>query len=462
MTYSTPESSSTSSLLKRKLLELGKLSGLIVVSRLGFLLMSVVDTVLVGRYATETLAAISITHAIADTYMLIAAGMLMGILVTASIAIGRSAPLEAGLALQRGVRYCLGLGVLASLMAVATLPLLTVFGVEQALARHISELMWIVALGLTPMLVYIAYSFFLEGISKPLPATIVILLGNVVNGVLSYGLIYGEFGLPELGGVGSAWGTTIVRVLLGAGICLYVHYLMPERDTYGVNAPFKWSWSGWEMQRQIGYGGGLGFGVEALAFMLLAVMAGSVGPVVAAACAILVNIRSTLFMIPMGIGFATSIQVGMAYGQNDLADIKRSTWMGIVLGVGITTMVSIMMCVWPGQLLSIYSDDGALVVVAAQVMLLLALTLPLDAWQAVMSNALRGREDAMMPTILQSIAYLAVMSPLCWFLMLNQQRGLTGLVESLLVGNIVAAVLMTFRYRELNMRLRLRLQPASA
>lgn len=216
------------------------------------------------------------------------------------------------------------------------------------------------------------------------------------------------------------------------------------------------------MQRQIGYGGGLGFGVEALAFMLLAVMAGSVGPVVAAACAILVNIRSTLFMIPMGIGFATSIQVGMAYGQNDLADIKRSTWMGIVLGVGITTMVSIMMCVWPGQLLSIYSDDGALVVVAAQVMLLLALTLPLDAWQAVMSNALRGREDAMMPTILQSIAYLAVMSPLCWFLMLNQQRGLTGLVESLLVGNIVAAVLMTFRYRELNMRLRLRLQPASA
>ena len=441
--------------LARKFIELGKLSWPIVVSRVGFLLLSVVDTILVGHYATDALAAISITHAVADTYMLIAAGMLMGILVVASISMGKSEPREAGLALRRGVRYSLGLGVGASLLALATLPLLTAFGVQAKLASQVSELMMIVVFGLVPMLIYIAYSFFLEGISKPLPATWVMLAGNLVNAALAYGLIYGKLGLPELGAAGSAWATTIVRVLLGAALCYYVHRLMPERDTYGVNAPFKWSWSGWEMQRQIGYGGGLSFGIEAGAFMLLALMAGAVSPVTAAACAILVNIRSTLFMVPMGVGFATSIQVGMGYGQQDLAEINRSTWAGIVLGVGATAAASVFVGLWPQPLLSLYSDDEALVAIAAGVMGLLAVTLLLDAWQAVMSNALRGREDALAPTLLQGIAYLLVMIPLCWFLMLYQQRGLAGLVESLLVGNLLASVLMTMRHWHLNGRARL-------
>lgn len=449
-----------SSPLVRKLLDLGRLSGPIVVSRVGFLLLSLVDTMLVGHYATDALAAISITHAVADTYMLIAAGMLMGILVIASIAIGKAEPLDAGLALRRGVRYAIGLGIGASLLTLASLPLLAVFGVQPDLAAQVSELMLIVVLGLTPMLLYIAYSFFLEGVSKPMPATIVMLGGNVINAGLAYGLIYGAFGLPEMGAVGSAWATTVVRLLLGAAICFYVHRLMPERDRYGVNAPFKWSWAGWEMQRKIGYGGGLSFGIEAGAFMLLAMMAGAVSPVAAAACAVLVNIRSTLFMVPMGVGFATSIQVGMGHGQQDMGEINRSTWAGMLLGVGATAVASIFLGAWPEPILSLYSDDRALLAAAAGVMGLLALAMSLDAWQAVMSNALRGREDALVPTLLQGVAYLLVMVPLCWLLMLQQQRGLAGLVGSLLIGNLVAAVLMTLRHWHLNRRTQLVAVPA--
>ena len=87
-------------------------------------------------------------------------------------------------------------------------------------------------------------------------------------------------------------------------------------------------------------------------------------------------------------------------------------------------------------------------------MLLLALALPLDAWQGVMSNALRGREDAMAPTLIHAIAYLVVMTPLGWLLTVQWQRGLVGIVEAMLVANVLAASLMTLRHRQLNQGMR--------
>lgn len=436
--------------LKDKLLQLSKLSGPIVVSRIGFLLLSLVDTIMVGRYATESLAAISITHAIADTYMLIAAGLLFGILVMGSIAIGQQDPRAAGLAAQRGVVQALGLGLACALASVASLPLLARFGVQAELAAAIAELMVIVALGLPAILIYIAYSFFLEGISRPMPATLVILGGNLVNAVLCYAMVYGEFGLPEMGALGSAWCTTIVRLLMALAIVLYVHRIMADRDDFAINQRFRWAWPQWQMQRRIGYGGGLSFGIEALAFMLIAVMAAVASPLIAAACAVLVNIRSILFMIPMGVGFATSIQVGMAHGNRDLPDIKLSTRAGLLLGVSLSTFCALVLAALPEPLLAQYSHDSQLLAVALPSMLLLALALPFDAWQGIMSNALRGREDAMAPTLIHAIAYLLLMVPLGWLLTLHWQRGLNGLVEAMLIGNLIAAVLMTQRHHQLN------------
>ncbi|BAQ75376.1 putative Multidrug-efflux transporter [Pseudomonas sp. Os17] len=441
-----------SSLLKDKLLQLSRLSGPIVVSRIGFLLLSLVDTMMVGRYATESLAAISITHAIADTYMLIAAGLLLGILVMGSIAIGQQDPRAAGLAAQRGVVQALGLGLLCALASVASLPLLSRFGVQADLAAAIAQLMGVVALGLPAILIYIAYSFFLEGISRPMPATLVILGGNLINGVLCYAMVYGAFGLPEMGALGSAWCTTLVRLLMALAIVLYVHRFMADRADFGINRRFAWGWSQWQMQRRIGYGGGLSFGIEAGAFMLIAVMAGVASPLIAAACAVLVNIRSILFMIPMGVGFATSILVGMAHGNRDLPDIQRSTQAGLWLGVSLSTLCALLLGALPGPLLAQYSHDAQLLAAALSSTLLLALALPFDAWQGVMSNALRGREDALAPTLIHGIAYLLLMVPLGWLLTLHWQRGLNGLVEAMLIGNLVAAALMTQRHYQLNRR----------
>ncbi|NMY72418.1 hypothetical protein, partial [Pseudomonas sp. WS 5414] len=52
--------------------------------------------------------------------------------------------------------------------------------------------------------------------------------------------------------------------------------------------------------------------------------------------------------------------------------------------------------------------------------------------------------------LIHAIAYLLLMVPLGWLLTLHWQRGLNGLVEAMLIGNLIAAVLMTQRHHQLN------------
>lgn len=441
---------SASSKVYEKSRSIAKLSGPIVLSRVGFLLFSLVDIAMVGNYATGALAGISVAHAIVDTFMLIGAGMLYGILVNSSIAIGEDKPRDAGLALQRGIIYAIGLGIVAALGCLAMIPLLGLMGFSEELAATVGDVIFILVIGLVPVLIHIAYSFYLEGISKPLPATFVVLAANVINVVLNYALVYGKFGFSEMGAEGSAWSTTIVRTILALGLIAFVHFMFVEREKYGVNKLFKWAWSSWRMQRQIGYGGGVSFGLEAGAYMALAMIAGVVSPLAAATTAVLINIRSIMFMIPMGIGFATSIHVGMGFGEKDADEINLSTWTGSAIGMGCMAILSLALLLAPHQILAIYSQDALLVEAALSVILLVCIALPLDAWQSIMSSALRGREDAIVPTIYLGIAFVVVMIPGAWWLALQNGGGIAGLFQAVLVGNLVAAALMVYRHLALN------------
>lgn len=450
MNAAANDTGSISSKVAAKSRSIVKLSGPIVLSRVGFLLFSLVDIAMVGNYSTNALAGLSIAHAIVDTFMLIGAGMLYGVLVNASIAMGEDNPREAGLALQRGVIYSIGLGCIAALGCLGMIPFLHLLGFDEALASAISDVMLILVLGLVPVLIHIAYSFYLEGISKPLPATFVVLGANVINVFLNYGMVYGNFGFAEMGAEGSAWSTTFVRIILALGLIVFVHFMFVDREKFGVNKAFKWAWSSWSMQRQIGYGGGVSFGLEAGAYMVLAMVAGLISPLAAATTAVLINIRSLLFMAPMGIGFATSIHVGMGYGEKNTKEMNLSTWTGTGLGVICMTILSLALFLAPEQILEIYSQDALLLEAAMTVILLVVIALPLDAWQSIMSGALRGREDAIVPTIYLGVAYVLVMIPGAWWLALQSESGIVGLFQAVVAGNLIATLLMIYRHYALN------------
>lgn len=438
--------------LAARIQALAGLSGPIILSRIGFLLFSVVDLAMVGHYATQSLGALSIAHAIIDTFMLFCAGALYGILVCCSMSIGDNKPEEAGAHLKRGAIYAVGIGVLASLAVWAFSYSLGFFGFDDAFGGEVRRLIVLLIPGLVPVLVHIAYSFFLEGVSNPLPATIVVLLANVLNVFLNYALVFGKFGAPELGAEGSALSTTIIRFTLAIGLIVFVHCMYSKRGRYHVNKAFAWAWSSWSMMRRIGIGGGLSFGLEAGAYMALALMAGMISPLAAATMAVLINIRSLLFMVPMGIAFSTSVQVGMGHGAGDRDEVNQSTWVGVGFAVAVTFALCVLIWLAPREIIGIYTQDEVMISAALTAIPLLALALVLDAVQATMASALRGREDAIMPMVIHAIAFIVVMQPIAWALGIWSGHDAYGFFQAIAVGNLCAAVLLILRHFQLNAR----------
>lgn len=431
---------------------LAELSGPIIISRVGFLFFSVVDLAMVGHYATQSLGALSIAHAIIDTFMLFCAGALYGVIVCCSMSVGDNKPEEAGAHLKRGAIYAAGVGLIASLAAWGFSYSLSWFGFDDAFGAEVRLLMLLLIPGLVPVLVHIAYSFFLEGVSNPVPATIVVLLANVLNLFLNYALVFGQFGAPEMGAEGSAISTTIVRFVLAIGLIAFVHFIYAKRGLYHVNKAFTWAWSSWSMMRQIGISGGVSFGLEAGSYMALALMAGLLSPMAAATMAVLINIRSLLFMVPMGISFATSVQVGMGHGAGDAEEVNQSTWVGMGFSVAATFALCIVIWVAPLQIIGIYTEDDVLIGAASLALPLLALAMVLDAGQATMASALRGREDAIVPMIIHAIAFIVVMQPVAWALGIWNGSGALGLFQAIVLGNLCAAALLTLRHFQLNAR----------
>jgi len=433
--------------IRVKLIDIIKLSGPVIVSRVGLLSMSLVDTLMVGNFSTTGLAALSLAHAISTTLMVIGVGMLIGILVIASTSVGEGKPDQAGIAWQRGTCFAGLLGLLFLALSVPIGPTVQSLGVSPDIAAQTGHLAIILGVSLMPILLFVACTFFLEGIGRVKPGMYAMLAANLLNIVLNYGLVYGEIGLPGLGAEGSAWATLIVRVFLAVGVLIYILFIMAERSKYGVSNWAGWKWSEWKVQRHIGYGGGLSFGIEAGAFMALAIVASQLGPEILAGNAILINIRSLIFMLAMGVGFATSVQVGMAHGRGSGDDIRLSTWVGFGLGMAAMAVSGIVIFFVPQELIGAYTNDPNIVAIAAPMIVFLAIALPLDGGQGVMANALRGWHDAWTPTLCHIIAYLVVMVPLGWFLSIKLGHSIGGLMEAIIIGNLVAVTLLAARFQ---------------
>lgn len=432
--------------LRRQVAELFRLAGPIIVSRVGVLLIVLADTVMVGRFSTAELAYLSIGTTPVIPLLLTGMGLLMGTLVFVANAVGAGDLSACGAIWRRSLPYAVILGVAGAAICSLGEGLLLLLGQSPDIARGGGEVLQIMGLGLPAVLLFIATNFFLEGLKRPVPAMVLMALANVLNVGLNWLLIYGVFDLPALGAVGAAWATTIVRFLLAAGILVYVWWLLPERERYRLRERPTGGWQSWAAQRRIGYASGLAIGMEAGAFSAMSVFAGWLGPEALAAYTIAFNLLAILFMIAIGLGAATAVRVGIAYGRGDTRDMALAGWTGLIVNTAVAVVLCLILVAAADVFVGFYTSDSALAGVAEGLVILIAFVLIVDGGQSVMSNALRGRRDVWVPTGFQAVSYLGVMIPLGWLLAFDFGRGAAGLVEAVMFASVIAVSLLSIRF----------------
>ena len=428
-----------------RIAELLRLAVPVIVSRSGQLVMAVVNTVLVGHYAAEELAYLSIAQAVIMPLFVGATGFLLGTLVETARAHGSGQPAECGATWRRGVLYAFGVGGICLLVALAGELILAFSGQSEQLASEGGKVVRVLALGLPFMIVYMNSAYFLEGLKRPTMPMVMMLLANFLNILFNWILIYGHFGFPAMGALGSAWATTALRVILAGAIALYI-WNLADRDSLGIRGPARGGWASWRSQRKIGYGAGASQLIEASAFSLLTLIAGLLGTLAVAAYSITFQILGLMFMVALGIGSATAVLVGHAWGHGDTAAMARAGWLGLAVNVCIVACIGGAISLAAPWIAPVFTADPALIGIAVSLVAYMGIVVIPDTCQAVMALALRGRGDNWAPVAAHMVSYFAVLAPCAWIFALQMDRGVSGILDAILIASVVSATFLIGRF----------------
>ncbi len=421
------------------------LAGPVIIARAGFVILQIVDTVMTGRAGVQELAFIAIANGLQMVLMLVGLGLLRGIPVLVSQAYGAGDFERCGRIWRSGLVHGLLLGLALVPISLVGEPLLRLIGQEPEIARGGGEVMIMFAVGLPFMFLWVASTMFLEGVRHPVPAMLIMIAGNFVNAGFNWIFIYGNLGASEMGASGALLATSLARGVMFAALMAYV-FSQPSLNIYKFRGTFRGVWGFGRALRRLGYPLAIAAGVESLAFATMTMFAGFLGTVPLAAFQIAITSIAFAFMAAVGVGAATAVRVGHSVGRQDPRGTKFAGWTGLGIDSAIMVMASVVVLSAPSELVSLYSDDPAILLLAPGVLTIGAFLLIFDGGQGVLMGALRGTGDVWIPSMIQLFSFWVVMVPAAALLAFVFDLGAKGLMAGVLAGVLAAFLGLSTRF----------------
>ena len=410
------------------------------------------DILLMGRLGATQLAAATLALNLTFTFNIFLLGLITASAPMMATALGRRSNSI------RDVRrtFRAGLWLIALAMPPYWLLLwhvgaiMQAFGITADLASQgqtfLRAYMWCTA----PWLLFQLLRNFTSALERPRVVLWLSLSGIAINALLSWSLIFGHFGLPALGLVGGGLGSTLTWLTICAALIAVASLRRPFRR-------FRLFGRWWRLDAQrtaamvrLGWPIGATMGLEMGVFALAAYFMGWLGAPAVAAHAIALQIAALTFMVPLGLGQAATVRVGLALGRRDEQGITRAGWTAWVIGVGFMAAMALGMWIAPRQLVTLFlADDpaNALVIGLAVSFLQVAAAFQLvDGAQVIGAGMLRGLHDTRWPLLFALFGYWVVGLGIgAWLAFAADWQGV-GIWIGLASGLAAVAALMLARW----------------
>jgi MATE family multidrug resistance protein len=424
----------------REIARLLRLAWPVVLGQVGLIAMNVVDLLIVGRLGEHATATVGLAQTFGFGALALGIGACAGIDPLVAQANGAGQPEQAVRGLLRGGAVVAAMSVPIALVHWYAHPLLELLGQPASTIEDASRYARALIVGIPPFFVFQILRQYLQGVGRMRTATVAIALGNAVNALGSWALVYGHLGFPALGPLGSAWSTVAVRWVMA--LALLVAAWGPVSDAWpgvrGVFAP-----SALLTVAAITLPVGLQVALEFWAFNSASFMAGWLGPTAQAAHTVGLSLASASFMVPLGISAAAATRVGNLVGAR--VAWTRAAWTGLGLGACVMLGSAVIYASFPGPLAALYNPDARVVAAAAAILPVAALFQVFDGTQVVGFGVLRGLGDTRLPTIANVVGYGLVGLPAGYLLAFRLGWGLPGVWAGLTLGLATVAVLLVGR-----------------
>lgn len=433
-----------------------RLAGPLAAMQLGQMAINTTDVLLLGRLGPEPLAAASLGLALFFFLFMFGLGLVSAASPLLAQAIGAARPLRARRLVQQGLPLVLLTSAPLMLAVAQGGPILRALGQDPILVaeteRFLAALLW----AMPAMLGVVFLRCLTTAFGTGRPALVATLVALPLNAVLAYGLIFGGLGMPRLGIVGAGLASTLTHAAMLAVLLAWCvraprfrRFLVPLRPR-----PDRFVLA--ELTR-VGLPIGGALLMESGLFSAASMLMGLLGTLALAAHQVTLQICATIFMVPLGIGLAATVRVGLAHGAGDHAGARLAGF--VAAGLGGAIMLASALAFWlvAERLVEPFLDtgmaEGAATAATAAALLRIAAFFQLaDGLQVIGISALRGLGDTRVPLALAAFGYWAVGFPVAASLGLGTALGGAGVWAGLAVALAIVAASMLYRFDRLTRR----------
>jgi MATE family multidrug resistance protein len=423
----------------------------LVIAQLAQNALTVTDVIMMGWLGPYQLA----SGTLATTF-------LMPFLVGGIGVVGAVAPLAAqarGARNIKAVRRVVRQGFWAALTLAALLvplvlqirPIFGWLGQDPQATILAEQYIQIAAWMLFPGLAIISLRSLLSAFDATRVILVITIGGVIVNGIANYLLMFGHFGFPRLELRGAAIATVLTNIAM---LALFAGYVVTNRRFRRFHVFIRFWKPDWPRYREI-FRIGTPIGLTVLAevglFTAAALLMGRIGTDEVAAHAIALQLSSLAFMVPLGMGIAATVRVGMAYGRGDRDGIHKAGWTAFALGTGFMGLSCILFLTAGPIIVALFLDPSVpananAVALAATFLVIAGLFQIADGAQVVAAHALRGLSDTKVPMMFAIFGYWAVGLPTSYILgFVVGWRGV-GIWLGLAAGLTFVAIILVARF----------------
>ena len=318
--------------------------------------------------------------------------------------------------------------------------------------NYLAALAW----GVPAIFLYQVMACYCEARSMTKPGMLFSFAALLLNIPVNYVLIYGRFGFPELGSVGCGYATAICFWLMAVLMFFYTRFDERHKD---ANLYGQWEWPSMPVIKshlKLGVPMGLTIFFEASIFSAIALVIGQLGAVTVAGHQIALNFTSLCFMVPTSVAMGITIRVGQALGAGKFEQARFISFAGIITTLLTASVSAYVMWFLPNKVASIYTNDLAVKVLAAELLLFAAMFQFCDGVQVASNGALRAYRDTRIPMIMIMIACWGIALPFGYTLgltdLLVEPMGPHGLWVGLVTALMLAATFLAFRLNLISKR----------
>ncbi|MES2015755.1 MAG: MATE family efflux transporter [Pseudomonadota bacterium] len=447
--------------IRTEMSALWRLSWPMLLGQLATVGMGVADVAMTGHVSAAELAAVSLGASVWSIILVTVMGVMMAINTVVAHETGAAEfdriPHVVRQALWKGA----GVGLLACLATNLATLVFDHIGLEPAVNANATMFVHVISLGMPAFACYRALYGYSTSINQTKPIMVIAFLGLLFNVFVNWLLVFGNWGMPKLGGTGCAVATAIGMWLMLGAMLAWIRVAPAYRQTY----PFThWEWPNWleiGSMLRLGVPIGITYFAEVSAFGAVSLLVARFGVVQVSAHQIALNFSSLVFMVPLSFGVGLITRVGQALGEGNPQRARFAAWVGVGMSLAFAVLSALFIVLMRWQIARAYTSDVQVQALCVQLLLLAALFQLSDATQVATSCAIRGYKVTRQPMQIQVLAFWGFALPVgvilglapAWFPWSPAQpMQALGFWIGLVLGLTIAAVLLSWSLQRLSHR----------